>query len=262
MKPLEQIPKYLEELSDLLESNLSDKRKFVELLASKYEAHKEEIQEIFESWEGLSDIPSEMPSSNMDVGFYKALSEEQGANITEMKPAPKKSNLVRMRWLAAAATFVIGMMLGTQFDFNRGSNNDTQQQEQMIQNDRLSFASVEKTPSAGKRIKKINKFKEQETVDTELIHALNKVILNDPNVNVRLSAIETMVLFSDIPEARTALVRAIPYQTSSIVLLELAAIMSELEETESIDAWEKVIDSGELDTDVKMNLEESLKTIL
>jgi len=88
------------------------------------------------------------------------------------------------------------------------------------------------------------------------------VILNDPNVNVRLSAIETMVLFSDMPEARTYLIEAIPHQRSSIVQLELADVMIMLEEKESADEWQELLESDMLESDAKIHLEESLKTIL
>lgn len=256
---------HMDELSELLGSTLSNKKIHVERLQVSYPNHKEEIDKAFEVWKSLEDLDVPEPSGDMDAGFYKMLnkaqSDEAAISHTVGTKKSKIFNLLTPQRLAVAATFALGLAIGQWLDF--GNASAVQPEIDKIESsNEVSFASYEQTPSAYDRIKGINKIKEQDNPDLKIIKALNDVILNDPNVNVRLTAIETMVLFSDMPEARTYLISAIPYQGSSIVQLELADIMIMLEEKESADEWNELLQSDMLEPDAKIHLQENLKTIL
>lgn len=256
---------HMDELSELLGSALSNKKIHVERLQLAYPDHKEEIGEAFEVWKSLEFIDVHEPSGDMDARFYKMLNGAQTEAGSINRPVKKKSNVISLltpRRLAVAATFILGLAIGQWLDFGNTSAVQQHDADKIESNSEVSFASYEKTPSAYDRIKGINKVKEQDNPDLKIIKALNQVILNDPNVNVRLSAIETMVLFSDMPEARTYLIEAIPYQRSSIVQLELADIMIMLEESESVDEWNELLESDMIESDAKIHLQESLKTLL
>ena len=79
---------------------------------------------------------------------------------------------------------------------------------------------------------------------------------------MRLSAVESLVYFSDDPDVMEILIKAIPKQTSPIVQLELAEVMVQLEEKRSSGAWKELLESGDLELNVKMQLEESLEVLL
>lgn len=256
---------HIDELSELLGSALSNKKVHIERLQLAYPQYKEEINEAFEVWKSLEAIEVLEPSGGMDAGFYKMLNEAQSDEVPIIQPIKKKKSniysLLTPQRLAVAATFALGLAIGQWLDF--GNATSVQPDRDKIESsNEVSFASYEQTPSAYERIKGINKIKKQDNPDLKIIKALNQVILNDPNVNVRLTAIETMVLFSDMPEARTYLIKAIPYQRSSIVQLELADIMTMLEEKGSADEWNELLESDMLESDAKIHLQESLKTIL
>ena len=266
---------HMDELSEILGSALSNKQIHVERLQQAYPDQKVEISEAYNVWKDLESVEVPTFSGDMDAGFYKMLNEAQSTeapgnvvplapNVDGPKGAERKSlifNLFTPRRMAIAATFILGLAIGKWLDFGNALPN-VDNVEQVDSRGEVSFASYEQTPSPYDRIKGINKVKEQENPDLRIIKALNRVILNDPNVNVRLSAIETMVLFSDMPEARTYLIEAIPHQRSSIVQLELADIMIMLEEKGSADEWNELLESDMLEKDAKIHLQESLKTIL
>lgn len=264
------VDSHMDELSEILGSALSNKQIHVERLQQAYPDQSEEIREAYDIWKDLEAIEVPSISGDMDAGFYKLLNEAQ-SNVVPLVPKsnmekenrkrPSVFNLITPRRLAIAATFVMGLAIGKWLDFGNTQPREDKM-EQVDDRGEVSFASYEETPSPYDRIKGINKVKEQENPDLKIIKALNRVILNDPNVNVRLSAIETMVLFSDMPEARAYLIEAIPHQRSSIVQLELADIMIMLEEKESADEWNELLESDMLESDAKIHLEESLKTIL
>lgn len=254
---------HLLELAELMGSNLGNKKKHVERLVLAYPEHSLEIEGAFETWGDLKTLDIPEPGAEMDANFYKMLSSidhnKEEATIKEMPSQKTKMRWFDPRILAIAATFFLGLSIGNLLDFQSGN---APMSVQPTKSNDVSFASVELTPVASDRIREINDFKSQESVDLKILASLNKVILYDPNVNVRLTAIETMVLFSDIPEARKYLIEAIPYQESSIVQLELADIMIGLEEKESSDEWQQLLESDQLETDVRFRLKENLKTIL
>jgi hypothetical protein len=108
----------------------------------------------------------------------------------------------------------------------------------------------------------INKIKELPQLNRKIIEALNQALLKDPNINVRLSAIEAMLHFADHPQVRQNLIEAIPYQTSPIVQLTLAEVMIELQETKSKEAWNKLLKEGHVEEDIKKQLKETLDIII
>lgn len=267
-----QVKDYESELLDILESNLSNKDVHVERLMSYYPDSKSEISTSYMTWKDLDqvNVPSIRPQ--MDDAFYamlhkQTLSEKSDASHVMSSSSPEDTSKGILRLfsptrLAIAATFVIGMMAGQWLDFGGPSDLDQPQPIEIEGDSQVHFASLEHTPSAMRRIQGINEVKSQDEPGLKIIDALNQVILNDPNVNVRLTAIETMVLFSDIPEARAYLIEAIPHQASPIVQLELADVMIALEEKSSADKWNQLLQSDNMETETKIHLKESLKQIL
>lgn len=251
---------HLAELSELLESNIAGKQAHVDKLIKFYPEHELEIKSAYQGWLELGKLETPTLRPEMDVAFYKMLNS-QNSKLEETN----SENLgfirkLNYRWLAIAATFLIGISLGKLLDFTDDSSQFTPIQK--VDQQTVRFASIDQTPAASDRIREINEVRGQDDIDLRILAALNKVILNDPNVNVRLSAIETMVRFSHIAEARRYLIEAIPYQESAIVQLELADIMIALEEESSVEKWNELFDSGKLDKDARLNLKENLKTLL
>ena len=273
MEPLtsDNMQPFESDLAELLESNLANKAKHIDRLKDHYNQHEDEITAIYATWKDLTviDVPAMRPQ--MDDAFYKFLDEQvsdEGEQSTRTVPIDKKkSSGARLRWLspmklAVAATFILGMMAGQWLDFGSITPVDDQSIAVVQEDNQVLFASLERTPSAMKRIQGINEVKYKDDPDLKIIDALNKVILNDPNVNVRLTAIETMVAFSHIPEARAYLIEAIPHQDSPIVQLELADVMIALEEKSSAEQWNQLLESDKIETETRIHLKESLRKIL
>ena len=112
------------------------------------------------------------------------------------------------------------------------------------------------------RLEDISAMKNAPKLDDKIIDALNKALVNDPNVNVRLSAIEAMLHYADNPQVRQNLIKAIPYQTSPIILMTLAEVMIGLEESSSKDEWLELLGSDKLEDEMKRQLEETLAPVM
>lgn len=262
-----EIEKYEEELLNILESNIQNKELYVSTLADLNPKAKGVIMQAYDTWSELNTLESESPSSSMDNSFYESLSKFDNSRSEKsdmhIVPTPKKaSKIFTLQRLGIAMTFMIGLALGGYLDFF-GTNDSENRTHYAVNNSGLvKFASIEQTPLASDRIKGIIGTKSHSDLDAKILYALNDVICNDPSINVRLSAIETLVLFWDNPDARKILIKAIPFQNSPIVQLELADIMISLEAKTSSENWNQLLSSNQLEPDIRSQLENTLKEIL
>ena len=254
-----QMAPYESALADLLESGQSLDSKDIQDLVERYPAYAQDIKDKVEVWQDLDTIVAPLPSGDMDHGFYTKLKDEVEAlekPSVKMIRGGQWSRTRLMQVLAVAATFFLGCMVGTIF-----RSSDAHLESMGPRSSEVSFVSVDDL-SAPERMKQINLVREEKDPDEVLIRALHKTLISDPNVNVRLSALETLVYFGDLPLTRQLLIDAIPYQQSSILLLELAGIMEQLEASNSASKWGEVLQSEEVEPEVKKHLKENLKNIL
>lgn len=229
----------------------------------------------YQLWNDLASVETPEPSAAMSRDFYKKLNEYSAQNT----PVSSKQNSLwnwlknlslvsnpQMGWALGLGLFFFGFFAGQFFKPN-------QQQAQIdalaVQIQQLQGKQIKDTrfqvnlqQSVAGRMKDIQLVRQMENPNAKILMALNKALCNDPNINVRLSAIESLVYFSEDPVVMEILIKAITKQTSPIVQMELAEVMVQLEEKRSSGAWKELLESGELELNVKMQLEESLEVLL
>ena len=261
----EQCNEALSGLMDLLNEGIEKDR--LEDLVTKYPGCEKVLRTQLHIWQGLKEIDTPMPSSSLHARFYRTLSEMQSQENKESPFRRLGKNLnqwllvlsPQARWAFITGIFILGMVSG--FLINRDDGN----RMQMIARDNqdLNVISASTVPqSANIRMKEIQNVKDIKNPNQKIFEALNDVLLHDPNINVRLSAIESLVYFADHPKVREYLIQAIPFQDSPLVQVALADAMILLHEKRSSDQWQKLFESGNVETDVKMHLEETLEPLL
>jgi hypothetical protein len=77
--------------------------------------------------------------------------------------------------------------------------------------------SLMQQQSAGERLRGVSWAYRVESSDTEVLSALLSTVNNDASVNVRMAAVDALHAFGASPVTRTAIVQAIPRQTSPLV---------------------------------------------
>ena len=115
--------------------------------------------------------------------------------------------------------------------------------------------------SATERLKAVNISTDVKSADNRITEALLKTLNNDPNVNVRLAAIEALLHHASNPMAREGLVNAITVQESPIVQAALADAMLILQETKSIEEFRKLLDRNGLDQGVRDKLQTTITAL-
>ncbi len=238
-----------------------------EIFLEKYSECKEELLPFYDTIQGLDGIERVGPSDSMDTKFYAMLETELEAKA-ESKPAAKlvmKRNRNWYKSLAIAASiFMVGALAGFYFFGDKGDQQSVLMaaqdgvQGEESNSDQVILAGN----SSMNRLEDISEMMKAPELSDKIIDALNKSLINDPNVNVRLTAIEAMIHYADNPKVRENLIKAIPYQDSPIIQMTLAEVMLALEEGNSKDEWQELFKSGKMEDDVKQQVEETLAPVL
>ena len=219
-----------------------------------------DLKECYQLWADLEHVEVPEPSLAMHQGFDQILSDfSAGRNrgwTWGWLRWPAGLNMVATGWRPALVStiFILGLAAGYLL-------RPTGQKEEEVAVAK-NYVDLIDQRSTAQRLQVIYSAKEVDNPDARIIDALNQALLNDPNVNVRLSAIETMLHFAHVPKVRENLIRAIPHQTSPLVQVTLADAMILLEDERSVQELQKLLESDDVEVEVRLQLEKTLEVLL
>ena len=244
--------------------------RFEELRSADSSGHnEEELSELRGIHDLLMDNYGPDPPSSMDTGFYRMLDNEMqrssGNKYLSLLLSFTGTNVFRysVRIAAGIALFIMGW-LGSSFLGDSG-NNSRQLSELSTEINILKESLVltmMKQSSPAERIQAVTMVSDLDEIDTSIAGSLLGVLTLDPNDNVRLVALETLVDYADNPEVREGLVRSISMQKSPLIQLRLAEIMLRLEEKSSAGEFQKILTDVTLDYNVREKLNEVVEVLL
>lgn len=238
----------------------------LESLCRQFPACSDTLRSTYSMWEAIEDIQTPEPSQTMHTGFYKMLNEFQAEATKTSRPRFQFDwwtwNGFSLKWAVLAGVFILGVFSGTFFQNTELSELAVLEDPKERHRVEDSYAKLTSAESASERLQGIQMAKKMEQLDNRIIEALNETLLHDRNVNVRLSAIETMLHFADNPQVRENLIRAIPHQTSPMVQMTLAEVMIALKDKRAIHEIQELLDAQHLELDVQMKMEETIETLL
>lgn len=81
------------------------------------------------------------------------------------------------------------------------------------------------------------------TTDDEITRALGRVLNEDPNSNVRLSALDALAKFSHEPAVRSMLIQSLSIQDDAVVQIALIQLLVRIRETGILPQLENIIDN-------------------
>jgi hypothetical protein len=252
---------FQEQIVDYLSGNLSkEERESFEAYLKHHPEHQEEFEAAQFLWKGDEEETPE-PSLGMDENFYTLLN-------SEVKKGAKQPWFQRLEQflfgnlpkqlaytvIILAAGFFVGNNVIT------GKKVEEAQAETQEVRSQLVLTLLDQ-PSANKRLQAVNEVTKLNEVTETIIKALFSTLNNDPNVNVRLSAMEALKNYIGIPQVREGLVASIVNQKSPIVQIELANLMVDLQEKKAVKSFEKLINEEDVNTSAKEKMEESIREI-
>lgn len=126
----------------------------------------------------------------------------------------------------------------------------------------MLFTTLIEQPAAVDRLKAVNISSEMTDADGKVIEALFNSLNHDPNVNVRLAAIEALKKHTENPQVREGLVLSINRQDSPMVQIALADLMKALQEKNAVPQLRKLLEDENTNELVKDKVKESINVLI
>ncbi len=126
----------------------------------------------------------------------------------------------------------------------------------------LMMLSLLEKESASDRMRAVSLTHEMDNASAKVTAALFATLNSDPNVNVRLAALEAIVPFASQGRIREQLIRSISEQDSPLVQVTLAELMVALQEKKSVSELQKVVDSDRTPKDIKEKIKKSIAVLI
>lgn len=262
----------IDQLPDYLLGNLGEASKTtIEAHLKTCPSCKSEFETVRALWNELSLLPEERPSEAVRAKFYSKLNEyvvQQKHTHTKAHLGDRFNEFLERWWpkqpafqlTVAFAFLLVGYVIGFRVDGAKDkSQEEMAQLRSEVQNmQRLVTLSLLKVESASERIKGVGWSQQVGQPDAEVMDALMQALNYDPNVNVRLAAMDALTKFADQPEIKHALVQSLPKQTSPLIQLALVDVIAETKNTEATGTFKQMLEQQNLNQTVKERIKERL----
>ena len=195
-------------------------------------ACQQETAALSETWEMLGLLEEEQPSAQLRPRFYQSLEAyRQGLESAPPTPARRRlfdwdaggwaaSPAFRLAW--SAALLIVGMGVGQWLGGrDRGRADLAGLQDEVHHMRQLVTLSLLEQQSASERLRGVDYAYRVDQSDTQVLSALLHAVNHDPNVNVRLAAVDALRKFAGSPSVKGKLDQALNKQESPLVQLAL-----------------------------------------
>ena len=219
-------------------------------------------------WDSLGNLPDEKPDEAMRGRFYDMLASFKSSAGRPARTKgwwlgwlfPKQPALQLAFGLAAVAA---GMLIGYRLKGEPAGGTELAQLHDEVRGmSRLLTISLLQQGSASERLRGVSWSYRMEGSDAEITAALLQTLRYDPNMNVRLAALDALSRDLNQSGLRQDLIRALPKQSSPLVQAALVDLMVQFHETGSLDVLKQMIRDPKLDPAVKKKIEQGIQQLI
>ena len=266
--------KIKEKFPDFLIGELGQKEKEdIQAHIARCDSCREELQSLSAIWTKLGVIKEEQPSPEVRTRFYTMLEAYKRGMEENKAPSSVKrflNNLGEHLWprrpafqFSLALVFlVVGLAAGYFITADGQNSAEFVQLRDEVQSMRQTLAvSLLDRPSPSDRLRGVSMSYGMVKPDASMLEALLNTLDNDPNVNVRLAAVDALYLFYDSPKVKKGLIRALSNQPSPLVQVALINLMVNMRERQATEALKMLIQNQELVPEVREHAEQGLQQI-
>ncbi len=236
-------------------------------------ACREELEGLSAVWTRLGVIPREQPSGRLRENFYAMLEEakreaaakDAGRGRGRIRDFLRGLRVIRRpAYVYAFSLALLAVGAGAGFLLREaGTAGRTAALHRELQDMRQTVAlSMIDRPRASDRLEGVGMSARLDNPDRKTLEALVDTLNGDPNVNVRLAAVDALYLFRNDPGVKDSLVRSLGKQGSPLVQVALIDLLVEIRERRAADALRKLIGEARLAPQVKEHAELGLKQIM
>lgn len=228
----------------------------------------EELNSIMTFWNITAALPDPEPAAAMKNTFIQnleAYKQEQLAKtglIDQIKENIAKffTLLITPRMAYGLGMLVVGVVATSLYFQQKGTGkSEVELLSSQVQEMREMLAlSLLEHPSASERLRAVSYVNEIDTVDRRMKDALLTTLNNDENVNVRLTALETLSKMTGDPKVREGLIQSISQQESPLVQSALADIMLSIQEKKSVRSFQQLLKKPETNEAIKTKIQATI----
>ncbi len=186
-------------------------------------------------WEGLIDMPVPEPSQALHARWRSTLAEMVESTV----PAERKSWLTKFWprnpvWQVgiALACLLVGILAGVATP--RRDNEIAKLHDEISSTRAIVALSLLQQQSATERLRGVNYTDRMKTMEPEVVSALVEAVSRDPNVNVRLAAIDALGKAAAYPGVLQSLIRALPRQDSPMVQAAIVDYLADAHDRQAV----------------------------
>jgi anti-sigma factor RsiW len=228
------------------------------------ETCRAEEQRLGSLWRDLARLPAPEPGPGVRARFYETLEAYRDGAAAEMKHPSSGWRKTAWVWQMAAgvALALTGVAAGYSFHASQAANAEVAQLRGEVGNMRQLVAlSLLQQQSASERLRGVSWTYRVEPSDTEVLAALLTAVNHDPNVNVRLAAVDALRPFAATRTTRDAVIQLLQGQTAPIVQVALIDLLVDLKETEAAQELRKVASDSSTDVGVRQRAQWALERL-
>jgi hypothetical protein len=218
-----------------------------------------EVEGLKDMWSTLGEMPEEDPSMQLRVRFYDALRDWRQREAERRQPLWWLRHPV-FQATAAMAVLLIGIGIGFVLR-SRDTSEISQLRGEVYNMRQLVALSLLQQQNASDRLRGVNYAYRVEQDDPQVLAALLTAISHDPNVNVRLAAVDALRKFTDRPVGRRGLVQALPKQNSPMVQIAILDQIVELREKSAEPSIQSLVSSQDVNPDVRQRAQWALRQL-
>ena len=239
---------------------------------SSCEACSAEMESIKSTLCMLDSFEMEEPSVNLKRNFRSMIdSYSLGMNNKKISWHESIGNWIESWWpkrpvvqfMTTVAVLIIGLVTGLSINDKTAPNNEiVQLKTDMNQLNRVVMTSLLNQSSAADRISGLSRTSELKNVDTPFYATLLLLLNSDPNVNVRMAAVNALTNFADNEYVKRELVISLGLQSSPLVQIALIDLLAAIKETDSSSTLIRMINNPEVEKHVKERARKALKQFI
>lgn len=233
---------------------------------------REELENLNQIWTKLGVLPEEEPGEQMRDHFYTMLESYKEA-LNDSRERAREGWLSRffqglrigqpaLQLTSIVAVLFIGLLAGIFITSNNQNRQSVQNLSREVENMRQIVAvSLLAKSSPSDRLQGIYWSSKIRRPDQKMMQVLFNTLNNDPNVNVRLSVVDTLYSFKQNSRVRQNLIRALPQQDSPLVQVALIDLLAETQDKKAIQPLRQIIKNPDTEPEVKSRARESIKQL-
>lgn len=259
---------YMSLITDYIDGTLTEERE------REFRQYVEEGHIVMEEVEALKLMDGRMaeaempePSPQLKDNFYQMLAEakqgEQQAGISFWQQLSQlffSTNYGRMAF--AAAIMLLGIWAGTQFGSRSSQGEMEALAKEVYDLKELTMMAMLEKESVADRLKGVQMSQSIPVTNQKVTDALFMTLNNDESTNVRMAALSALSSYTSDPIIREGLIKSIAQQESPLMQVALAELMVELQESKSVEEFNKLLESERTPEEVKSTLKESIEKIM